>query len=166
MPRIYEAMGKAARSWPLSSYLLVPGIMRSLATWLQVGVKNLKLFLLWFYGTWLLRFHRPLLIRPVSFSSTRSHSWAKPLDQTLLVWIQTASGKLRCGCPHRGSHTLSGPNFALKHLMHFKKGFSSRLKQADGLSNSSKTLAGVHFPPLSRKSSRLSSFSPTCLCTV
>lgn len=61
---------------------------------------------------------------------------------------------------------LSGLNLALQHLMHFKKGFSLRLKQADGSSTTSKALAGLPFFPLSHHPFCFSPFPPVCLCVV
>lgn len=81
----------------------------------------------------------------LSTSTPHGPSLAGSLDQTLLVWIQTASGKLCCRCLHRESQMLSGPNFTLEHLMHFKKGFGFRFKQADGSSNASKARTGLNF---------------------
>lgn len=163
--RVYEVMRNPAWPCPLSCYLSTSGIMRDMTTWLRVGIKSLRLSPHWFYGAWLPGLHRTSLKRRVYLSATWSHP-ARPVDQTLLTCIQTTSGKPWCGCLHRASQMLSGPNFALRHLMHFKKGFSLRLKQADGSSTTSKALAGLPFFPLSHHPFCFSPCSPACLCVV
>lgn len=163
-PGFMKSWGSLLGPAPLSCYLLVSGIMRSLTTWLLVGIKSLKLSPLWFYGARLLDFTGPCW-NDLSTSTPHGPTPARPLDQTLLLWVQTASGKLRCGRLHRESQMLSSPNFTLKHLMHFKKGFSLRLKQADGSSNTSKDCRIAVFP-LSHNPFCFSSFSTMCLSTV
>lgn len=71
--RIYDVMGKPAQSCPLSCYLLVPGIMRSLTHGFRFGLKAQTLPTLVFWGL-AARLHRTLLKRPVYFSSTWPHS--------------------------------------------------------------------------------------------